>query len=208
MRLRLHAIGGQRDLRKSVVKVNRSLTNAETTSLPVTRPAQPVRLPQRAAQDLRRCVSGTEYFRGSAAADVRSGGLPFGMRIATAGSRSNRQASFELESHDYFCAHIDDAFTAEANGNTHIAIKVVHLAPPDRVGAGASTYVAWSEVGSGDAKQLQNLGAIRVDKDFSGQLETVSALTDFDLFITPEPAPTAQLPTGKEVLAVHISRNK
>ncbi len=94
-----------------------------------------------------------------------------------------------------------------ANGNTRIAIAVQHLAPPDRVGAGANSYVAWSEVGAGDTLQRQNLGALHIDKDLSGKLQTVSAMTDFTLFITPEPAPTTPTPTGKEVLFVHISRN-
>lgn len=92
----------------------------------------------------------------------------------------------------------------DPNGNTRLQIDVRHLAPPDRVAPGAAVYVAWA--GELDrAAGPHNLGALRVDSDLRGKLETVTPLRTFDLIITPEPAATVVAPSGPEVLKVRIA---
>jgi hypothetical protein len=46
----------------------------------------------------------------------------------------------------------------DENGNAQIDIKVDHLAPPERIAAGATSYVVWVKAMRGDMK-FQNLGA-------------------------------------------------
>src|SRR5688500_8016789 len=57
----------------------------------------------------------------------------------------------------------------DENGNAQLDIKVDHLAPPERIAPGATSYVVWVKPMRGDMK-LQNLGALRVDKNLSGEL--------------------------------------
>jgi hypothetical protein len=82
------------------------------------------------------------------------------------------------------------------NGNHVLKVKVRHLADPEKIGA--REYVVWAS--PPETSQPQNLGALRVDKDLDGTLETVTPWQRFDLFITAEPTATAAQPTGQRVL--------
>ena len=86
---------------------------------------------------------------------------------------------------------------AEPNGNTRVSISVRHLAPPASIAARATTYVAWivprgsASPGAApsqpsDARPI-NVGAIAVDDDLEGSLETTTPFQQFDVIITPEP---------------------
>jgi hypothetical protein len=88
------------------------------------------------------------------------------------------------------------------NGNTSLEVEVKHLASPEQVAAGATTYVVWARPrGAGPS---QNLGALRVDDDLRGTLKTVTPLQSFDVFITAEDSPTAMRPTNEQLLMVTI----
>ena len=88
------------------------------------------------------------------------------------------------------------------NGNTSLVIDVRHLAPPERVAAGATTYVVWAQpLGEGSP---QNLGALRVDEDLRGTLATVTPLRSFDLFITAEASATQMEPTNDQLFSASI----
>jgi len=87
--------------------------------------------------------------------------------------------------------------SAAPNGNTRLSVEVKHLAPPERLAPGAKVYVAWTQARGG---QPQNVGAIVIDDNRSGRLETVTPLPTFELFITAEGFPTAAVPSGPRVL--------
>ena len=94
--------------------------------------------------------------------------------------------------------------SAGPNGNTKLTVDVKHLAPPDRVSAGARVYVVWAtELGAGAV--ANNLGALRVDAGLSGRLESVTPLRSFDLDITAEETPTVATPSAVSVLSVRIT---
>lgn len=90
------------------------------------------------------------------------------------------------------------------NDNTMLEVEVRHLAPPGRVAPGATTYVVWVRAAGQDTPQ--NLGALRVDKDLRGSLQSVTPLRSFDVFITAEPSPTTMAPTSDHLLAASIQR--
>ena len=89
-----------------------------------------------------------------------------------------------------------------SNGNTEIKLTVKHLAPPERIEPTSSVFVVWARSLESGA-QPQNLGALRVNKNLSGKLETTTSLRAFDLFITTEGVPTVTAPTGAELLPLH-----
>lgn len=90
------------------------------------------------------------------------------------------------------------------NDNTAIDLEVRHLAPPDRVKQGATTYVVWARPSGTD--KVQNLGALQVDDNLDGKLETVTPLRRFEVFITAESDPAASSPSGKELLSTSVER--
>ncbi len=91
------------------------------------------------------------------------------------------------------------------NGNTRIALKVQHLAHADRLAPGATTYVVWTRTGEGERAQIQSLGGLRIEKDDSGSLDTMTALHSFELMITPEISALVGQPTNKPAMMVQIN---
>lgn len=88
------------------------------------------------------------------------------------------------------------------NGNLEIRLKVKHLALPGRVTPGANVFVVWIR-GLSPTDQAQNLGALKVDKNLSGQLTSVTALSSFDIFLTCEQSQAATFPATPELLPLH-----
>jgi hypothetical protein len=89
------------------------------------------------------------------------------------------------------------------NQNTRLVITVQHLALPDRVTPGATSYVVWA-VPPGKDQVAHNIGALAVNDKLEGKLETVTPFKQFALWITPEPSPRAQFPTGTRVMSTSI----
>ena len=85
------------------------------------------------------------------------------------------------------------------NGNVKVHVSVKHMAPPEKVVAGATTYVVWVQPLAADG-QPQNLGAIKPDGEEQGDFVSTTPLKAFDVFITAEPSGTAQSPTGEKML--------
>ena len=85
------------------------------------------------------------------------------------------------------------------NGNTQLSVKVKHMAKPEAVEPMANTYVVWARDSSGSGN-VQNLGALQVNDDLEGELDAVTPLKHFDVFVTAEPVATAQYPTGSKTL--------
>jgi hypothetical protein len=92
------------------------------------------------------------------------------------------------------------------NGNTALEVDVRHLAPPERVTPGATTYVVW--VRNDANNEVQNVGALRVDANLDGSLKTTTPLRSFHVFITAETVPTATVPRGQELLLANVSRKR
>jgi hypothetical protein len=90
-----------------------------------------------------------------------------------------------------------------ANDNTSLDITVQHLAQPNRVEPGATTYVVWARPQGSD--MVQNLGALKVDGNLTGQLKTVTPYESFELFITAEPTAAVSRPRGDQVLTAYVS---
>lgn len=88
------------------------------------------------------------------------------------------------------------------NGNLRLVVQVKHLAPPEKMMPNATVYVVWVQPpGAGP----QNVGALRVDSNLTGRLETTTAHPVFDVFITAEESPTAAFPRGPRVLTASVS---
>lgn len=95
--------------------------------------------------------------------------------------------------------------TSGPNGNSRLVVSVRHLAPPERITPGATAYVVWvTPLAEGVA---QNVGALRLDADLTGTLDTVTPLHDFVMTIGVENDPAAQTPTGTPVITSTITRN-
>jgi hypothetical protein len=88
------------------------------------------------------------------------------------------------------------------NGNTKLDIKVTHLAQPTNLNPPATTYLVWIRPSGGDAVKQDAIG---VNNDLNGELHTVTASKNFDLFITPEQGETVSMPSPTEVLRTHIT---
>ena len=90
------------------------------------------------------------------------------------------------------------------NDNTALEVSVRHLAPPEKIAPEATTYVVWARASA--ANDVQNLGALKVNKDLQGTLKTVTPLRTFDVFITAEASPTAQSPSSDGLLTASVER--
>lgn len=93
------------------------------------------------------------------------------------------------------------------NGNTRLDIEVRHLAEPSKLSPGATQFVAWAQP-TEPGTQPQSLGALNVDSDLTGRLQTVTPLKNFTLLISPERPGTTQWGSTTPVLTAHISRSE
>ncbi len=92
------------------------------------------------------------------------------------------------------------------NGNMKLAVSVKHMAPPEKVATGASSYVVWLKpLATGNENEApQNLGALAVNKDQEGEFDTMTSYRQFDIFVTAEPQPGSMAPTGEQLLSTTI----
>ena len=89
-------------------------------------------------------------------------------------------------------------FARTSNDNTSIHLKVHHLANPEKLTPPATTYVVW--VRSDPSAPFQNIGALIVDGNLTGTLNTVTPQHSFALSITAEANGQVQEPTGPPLL--------
>ncbi|MBK7864172.1 MAG: hypothetical protein IPJ65_37370 [Archangiaceae bacterium] len=87
--------------------------------------------------------------------------------------------------------------------NKRVTVEVKHMAPPSRIQSGATVYVVWARPDGSDT--VQNIGALRVDKNLTGSLTTMLPYQSFKLFITAEPSGSMTQPTGEELLAANVA---
>ena len=88
------------------------------------------------------------------------------------------------------------------NGNTKVDVKVDHLADPSSLTPSASAYIVWVRPNGGDAVKQ---GALRVDKNLSGELKTQTVSKSFDVLITAENSESATFPSSVQVLSAHVN---
>jgi len=90
------------------------------------------------------------------------------------------------------------------NGNTHLELQVEHLAPPQSVSAGASTYVVWALPAAAGGEHVENLGALSIGDERKGELKAFTPLQSFDVLVTPEVSAKVQSPSHEPVLTARI----
>jgi hypothetical protein len=88
------------------------------------------------------------------------------------------------------------------NANTRLVVKVRHLAHPEKIQAGATTYVVWLQPSGQD--RPQNIGALQVDQNLTGTLTATTPHDQFQITITAEPFPQASAPAGVEVFKATV----
>jgi len=92
--------------------------------------------------------------------------------------------------------------TSEAdNGNTALSVRVKHLAPPSKMVSDATVYVVWIQ--PGDAA-IQNMGAMKLNDDLEGRLDTVTPHRRFTVSVTPEPGAQGAQPTNEAVFTSDV----
>lgn len=94
--------------------------------------------------------------------------------------------------------------TEGANGNTMLSIHVEHLASPQRMAPEATTYVVW--ILPRNAAR-QNVGALTLDDNLEGHLDTVTPYRQFLVSITPESSGMAERPTNAPVFTADVDRS-
>ena len=93
--------------------------------------------------------------------------------------------------------------TAGDNGNTNLAVRVKHLAEPLMVASDATVYVVW--VHPRDAA-MQNVGALTLNDNLEGSLDTVTAQSRFQVSVTPEASGTVEYPAHAPVFTADVDR--
>lgn len=101
-------------------------------------------------------------------------------------------------------AQAEATITKDANGNTRIALQVVHLAPAKNLTPPKDAYVVWAETPDG---RTINLGRLVVGKNRQGQFEGVTPLKEFRLLISAEDLVAANTPS-KPILVTEVMRVK
>ncbi len=92
---------------------------------------------------------------------------------------------------------------AGPNDNTQIEVRVKHLSEPARVASDASVYVVWIQPRNAE---IQNVGALKVDADLVGKLDTTTPHRTFTLTVTPEPSARMAAPTHGAVFTAEVNR--
>ena len=87
------------------------------------------------------------------------------------------------------------------NGNTALSVRVKHLAPPSRMASDATVYVVWIQPGEA---AIQNVGAMSLNDDLEGRLDTVTPHHRFTVSVTPEPGAQGAQPTNAAVFTSSV----
>lgn len=90
------------------------------------------------------------------------------------------------------------------NENTNMTVNVKHLAPANRVYAGATNYIVW--VLPEGSSSPQNVGALQVDENLNGTHSTTIPYKNFKVIVTPEMSTMSQNPTGPTIFEQRVIR--
>lgn len=95
--------------------------------------------------------------------------------------------------------------SAGDNGNSEVAVRVKHLAAPSRMAADATVYIVWIQPREGGP---QNAGALTLNKDLEGSINTLTPHRRFKLSVTPEPSGQALSPSHEPVFTYEVESNQ
>jgi hypothetical protein len=87
------------------------------------------------------------------------------------------------------------------NGNTAVSVEVKHLAPPSKMASEATVYVVWIQPGTAP---IQNMGAMTLNEDLEGRLDTVTPHRSFTVSVTPEAGARGTKPTNEAVFTSNV----
>ncbi len=87
------------------------------------------------------------------------------------------------------------------DGNLQLDIKAAHLADPSALTPAENVYVVWLE--QPDENPLK-LGEMRVDKNLSGEVRTVTSFKHFRILITAEQSAQEIAPQAQTVLSADV----
>lgn len=94
--------------------------------------------------------------------------------------------------------------STDRNGNTEIEVKVQHVARPQALTPPRQTYLVWVQP---RGQQAELLGALRINSDsLEGSLKGTTRYKDFDVLVTAEDKPTAEVPSDAVVLKGTVER--
>lgn len=93
--------------------------------------------------------------------------------------------------------------TAGDNGNTKLNVQVKHLAPPEKMASDATVYVVWIQAPNASK---QNVGALTLNDNLEGTLETLTPHRRFEVTVTPEPSRGVAYPTHDPVFTASVDR--
>jgi hypothetical protein len=94
-------------------------------------------------------------------------------------------------------AHVDK----DKNGNLRLKLEVDHLAKPGALTPARQSYVVWVQP---RGKEAQNQGVLRVKNNLEGSFENTVPNADFEVFVTAEDNPAAQMPSGPKLLRAEV----
>jgi hypothetical protein len=89
----------------------------------------------------------------------------------------------------------------EDNGNTAVKVRVKHLAPPRKLSPEANVFVVWIRPVNG---AIQNVGALAVDDNLQGSIDTLTPHRRFTLMVTPEPSARVAEPSRPAVFTAEV----
>ena len=92
----------------------------------------------------------------------------------------------------------------DRNNNTEVDVQVKHMAAPQSLTPGKTTYLVWIEP-RGKAAEL--LGALRINEDLEGSLKGTTPYKDFDIFITAEDNMKPAIPGSMVILKGTVERH-
>jgi hypothetical protein len=98
-----------------------------------------------------------------------------------------------------------DVVTISEAGNGTYKVHVEHLGDPGKLNPSATVYVVWVMPKGKEDATIQNMGAIKVDSDFNGDLEFNSTFKAFEVTVTPEATADVTKPTGRDILKTNVA---
>jgi hypothetical protein len=134
---------------------------------------------------------------------VRVGALPFS---AVAGALFGRSKTLPMTRKSALTGSEGTVrVRAGNNGNTRLKVRVKHLPHASELESDATVYVVWTRSQDGTKT---NVGALTLNDNLEGTLETVTPHRWFQVTLTPEPTGQVTQPTHDAVLTADVERSE
>jgi len=95
--------------------------------------------------------------------------------------------------------------SSTTTNSNRLELNVKHVGALNRISPRAKNYIVW-ELPVGFSMKPQSLGPLKIDKNYTGRLNTVTPFRNFDIFITAEPALNPLQPTGEKLFWTTVNR--